>query len=313
MVRASIRGAKVAAAALAITLGLSGMARADVYLSLGDSVGFGIGGATPVPSDGTNQGYVPLYASYLAAGNGGVKPTVVNLAVPGETSTSFSSGAGRVGPDNMPPTLAEDALLASLNTNYTTYAASHGGMLPTQQTLLAQALTTYGTSISHVTISLGSDDLFNLVLTNPNPAAGLGATLTTFATNTTILLTELRAALPMATIVLVSSYDPYPAGTPGMIPALAGPAIAALDNVIFGLATQFHVSFANVAPAFSGNELTLTNIASNGNVHPTAAGYLVIAGAIEAVPEPSTFALTCVGVAGLLAGCRGRSRRASAG
>ena len=55
-----------------------------------------------------------LYADHLAAINGGVRPNVVNLAIDGETSNSFTHGAGRV-----PPAAGfTDASLAGMNSNY---------------------------------------------------------------------------------------------------------------------------------------------------------------------------------------------------
>jgi hypothetical protein len=96
----TIRAARITAATLAISLGVSGAAKAEVYLSLGDSVGFGIKDSMTDASYGTGQGYVKDYADFLAQRNGGVGPAVINLAVPGETSSSFFTGSGRVGPDN---------------------------------------------------------------------------------------------------------------------------------------------------------------------------------------------------------------------
>jgi lysophospholipase L1-like esterase len=312
MERTTFRAARAAAAALAIALAFSGAARADVYLSLGDSLGFGEGAAPTTASYGTDQGYVGLYAAYLAAQNGGVAPTVLNLSIPGETSSSFAAGSGRIGPDNQPPSAAEDAVLVALNKNYTDYAAAHGGTVPAQQDLLAEKLATYGASITHVTISLGSNDLFKLVLTDPNPAADLPAALGAFAASYAAILTEILTASPGAHITLVGSYDPFPAGTPGPVAALAGPAIAALNQTIGMLADNFHVGFADPAPLFVGNELAYTYIWDNGNVHPNATGYGVIAGAIEAVPEPSSLALTAVGIAGWAAARRSRRRTVAA-
>src|SRR5690242_8917127 len=83
------------------------------YLALGDSVAFGETDFTHNPSNG-DRGYVSLFADSLATQNGGVRPNVVNLAIEGETTTSFSSGTGRV--PYMPG--LTDASLASLNTNY---------------------------------------------------------------------------------------------------------------------------------------------------------------------------------------------------
>ena len=62
----------------------------ETYLALGDSIAFGQTNIIPVSLG--DQGYVTLYADFLAKQNAGVRPNVVNLAFPGETSTSFFTG-----------------------------------------------------------------------------------------------------------------------------------------------------------------------------------------------------------------------------
>lgn len=318
MDRSIVRAARCAAAALAISLGASGMAEADVYLSLGDSVAFGIEDSMSVASYGTGQGYAKDYADYLSQRNGAAT-TLVNLAVPGETSGSFVSGSGRVGPDNQPPTPAEDAVLVALNRNYTDYATQNNVPPPTQQSLLDRTLAAYGSSITTVTIRLGPDDLFAAALTPgffartpAEQAAAIGQTLQAVAANEAAILTDLKANLPGATIILVGSYNPFPDGFPSPFTPLAGPAILGLNSVLQGLADTFHVGFADPYQAFVGNELTDTFVLDNGNVHPNDAGYLLIAGAIEAVPEPSTLGLTALGLAGLAVAGRSRRRTAAA-
>ncbi len=314
MERKTFRAARAAAVALSLALGLAGTARADVYLSLGDSVAFGIEDSMSVASYGTGQGYAKDYAGYLAQKNGGAT-TLLNLAVPGETSTSFTTGSGRIGPDNLPPSAPEDALLVALNKNYTDYASQNNTAPPTQQFLLDQALASYKTSITDVTIRLGADDLFATALspgffakTPAEQSAAIGQTLSVFAANEAAILMDLKANLPDANIILVGSYNPFPAGFPGPLTDLAGPAILGLNDVIQGLADTFHVAFANPYAAFVGNELAYTYVADNGNVHPNDLGYSVIAGVIEAVPEPSTFALTALGLAALIVAGRGHRR-----
>ena len=63
----------------------------QVYLALGDSVTFGYDPSNPnsqVPSY-ADQGFVKPFADFLGQLNGGVRPTVDNLAISGELSTSF--------------------------------------------------------------------------------------------------------------------------------------------------------------------------------------------------------------------------------
>ncbi len=143
----------------------------QTYLSLGDSIAFGetvfmniratysdllLPTATvassrcmPITSD-------PVMKAW---------PNVINLGVDGETSSSFTSGIGRV-----PPAAGfTDASLAELNTHYT------GLNPPTQAALLASTIASEaaaGHIIGNVSdlFALGSNDLFALALTSQNPA-----------------------------------------------------------------------------------------------------------------------------------------------
>ena len=77
-------------AAGVLTLFLASLCRADsmeTYLALGDSIAFGVTDVTPISFG--DQGYVRLYADFLATQGGGLRPRVINLAIPGETSSSF--------------------------------------------------------------------------------------------------------------------------------------------------------------------------------------------------------------------------------
>src|SRR5215218_4097179 len=85
-------------------LGLAGprmaVAGSMTYLSLGDSLAFGVG-ADNSDDDISNgdRGFVKPFADSLAARDGGVRPNVVNLGVSGETSSSFfQAGGGIIGP-----------------------------------------------------------------------------------------------------------------------------------------------------------------------------------------------------------------------
>jgi lysophospholipase L1-like esterase len=81
--------------------------RGRTYIALGDSLAFGVTNITPVSYG--DQGYVKLYADWLATQDDGVRPRVVNLAISGETSDSFFTGV-------LPPWWGRDILN---NLNYT--------------------------------------------------------------------------------------------------------------------------------------------------------------------------------------------------
>ena len=64
---------------------------------MGDSITFGETDRAYIPSY-VDRGYVSGFADTLGARNGGARPTVINLAIDGETVASFFSGNGRTVP-----------------------------------------------------------------------------------------------------------------------------------------------------------------------------------------------------------------------
>jgi lysophospholipase L1-like esterase len=296
--------------ALAV-LGLAGsrmaVAGSMTYLSLGDSLAFGVG-ADNTDDDKSNgdRGFVKPFADSLAARDGGVRPNVVNLGVSGETSSSFfQAGGGILGPQS---TLR--------NTNY-------AGAIDQQNNRLLKAIgdeMAAGRDITNVTISLGSNDLFALVAdpafgasTAEQRGAMLSQALQTVGANLTHLLTELQA-LPGADVSLLGTYNPYPAvpGHPFAEPA--GAAIPLLNGVIADRAAAFGATYVDIATPFAGHEAEFTNITTSGaefNVHPTAQGYAAIADQLRptAVPEPSSLVVLGAGLLGVLGS--GRRRRSS--
>jgi hypothetical protein len=152
--------------------------------------------------------------------------------------------------------------------------------------------------ISNISIALGSNDLFHLALTNPNPsAADLQATLTTFESNYVSILKTIRASLPNARIDLLSSYNPYTAAPSSPFAPLAGYAIPLLNEEIAALARDFHAYYIDLYDTpLTTDAGRYTLILQDGNPHPNYdKGYAVIASAIESVPEPSSVVLLTLG------------------
>lgn len=311
-IRLTTRLALVAVAVLATTAPRTVFAGFGMYIAVGDSLAFGETDFTQPPSNG-DRGYVAGFADHLAKFSGG-RPTVVSLGLDGETTTTFFNG-GKPGTGPVP---GEPAY--GLNTNYSNPLIAG----TTQHSMLFSIINDQkaaGHAIDAVSIQLGANDLFVLVntpgffaLSAAEQQQKLGQTLATIQQNDIALLTELRQALPQTPIVMMGYFDPFapfrndPASPLFPISQASAGAIPALNQIIAGLATQFNAHYIDTYSLFAGNELTETYVASGGNVHPTASGYALIAGAMQAVPEPASLVLVFMGAAGVLGVARRRVR-----
>lgn len=297
----------------AITLALvaSGAAHAaSIYVGLGDSITFGETDLRYVPSYG-DRGYVGKFADSLAAQNGGVRPTVVNLAIDGETAGSFMSGNGRT-----PPVVGRtDIPLAQQNLNYsanptTSQAAMFSNLVASQ--------TAVGNTINTISVTLGFNELAALANYPTSQAlALLPGTLATYQANYTQIVTSIRSLDPTASLYLLGYYNPFP-GDPTDNPAKAifaqgGPE---LNATIQGLASQFNAKYVGLNSAFLGQEAALTYISQYpagsispapgsgtepiGNVHPNDAGYTLIANQVASTPEPASLGLVGIAISGAL-------------
>jgi lysophospholipase L1-like esterase len=292
---------RVAVIALA-TLTLADQSRADMtYLALGDSVTFGIDPSTPaaqLPSFG-NQGFVKPFADFLASSNGGIRPTVLNLGVSGELSTTFFSATPPPGWTNRLP---------EINLNYPNATTPQNDLMISSINGIHAA----GNSVGFVTFLIGSNDIFYLVGTPAFQAASLAdqqamiaATLGVVQNNYIATLSELAALAPEAKVLLPIYYNPYPTFAPEH--AFYDQILGAFQAIVRGDAAAFGATAVDLAPPFLGNELALTNIAA-GDVHPNQAGYAVISSTLaQAVPEPCSMVL--LGIAGTAMGFRSAWRR----
>ena len=273
--------------------GLGGQALAQVpftYLAIGDSVGFGITtGASYTQLSNGDRGYVSQYGNYLQTQNAGLRPTVVNASVFGDNSGSFfdTSNPARF-----------------LNTNYPSPPAA----VSQRDRVLTEIATAaaLGRPVTRVTVSMGANDLLS-VIQQPGflllPTAQQGAlvfgALNAMTTNLSTLYGTLRAALPTAEIVAVGYYDPFAVLPGNPNPALTSGAIITLNSIISDVSTFFGARYVDVYAAFSGNEGVLTNMlldqtTTAPNVHPTDAGYTVIANQI--IPTPGAGLVVAMGV-----------------
>jgi lysophospholipase L1-like esterase len=296
-----------------LALFLATLSRADpiqTYLALGDSIAFGVTDFTPVSFG--DQGCVSLYADFLATQENGIRQNVVNLAVPGETSTGFFTA---VSPLGLPP----HDLLTSVNLNY------HGDSSLSQDALLLNTLaaeTAAGRTITDVSFAIGSNDVTAFLALHPDflslPSDQQQELISAFfdvlAGNYVSVLSQVRAALPDARLLLLNYYNPF-GGFPPDDPFNIANTIfdQGQTSLITELAGPFDATLVDINTPFRGHESELTFIASGG-VHPTPQGYAVIAKqmALATTPEPSSIALLG-GCLGALAIMMRRKRRVVSG
>jgi lysophospholipase L1-like esterase len=272
MKRRSIRWIVLGLSTLALTLQPAGVgAQAPprgVYLALGDSLAFGVGATDPA-----QLGYVQrLFHFFHGTANAGVD-TLVNVGVPGETSTTLVNG----------------------------------GQLTNAVTAINES-----TDVRVVTLDIGGNDLLNLLnsgpcSTNPNnplsdPAClqEVNTALAAFRTNYQTILTQLAVALandPGDETIMVMTYYNFLSGTghpgePVLDAALLGldprndctasPLTWGINDIIACVRPQppqpgVVVVVADVYPEFAGKGPALTHVRENLNFHPNNAGYAIIA------------------------------------
>jgi lysophospholipase L1-like esterase len=285
-----------AAALLAASAGPAAADQIQTYIALGDSLAFGE--TTVIPVSHGDQGYVKLFADWMATQNHGVRPNVVNLAIPGELSSTYFTG------DNPPGWTRQVGAASNLN-----YANQIN--LSQQSLFLATvaAEKAAGHAITTVSFALGANDLFYLAgspaFASASPAARqqmLQQAFNTIVGNYAQALTQIRAVLPDAKLLLPNYYNPYaflPPNDPNN--QLAAAFTKFHSQLVMADAALFQGRAVDIAAPFLGHELAYTSILS-GSIHPNALGYSVIAQQVEAaavVPEPGALTLLAAGLASL--------------
>lgn len=124
-----------------------------------------------------------------------------------------------------------------------------------------------------ITLTVGGNDLLRIL-----KGANAGQVLSEFQTNLTLILQNLRTALPNTRIVVSNLYTiPQIAGADQIVPIF--------NQIVAGVASAFNVPVADVYSAFHGRHgllLIERHGAAPDEVHPTNAGYRVMAQAFEA-------------------------------
>ncbi len=237
------------------------------YIALGDSIAWGQTNVVPVSYG--DQGYVKLYADWLATQDDGDRPKVINLAIPGETSDSFFTGT-------MPLWYSRKVLC---NHNYRSTAdRQFAKFLEVVATEKAA-----GRRIEVVSFCLGINDV-GALLSSPEwnaPGADqqalLDKTLQTIHNNWVTFLTRLRVELPHARLLLLNYYNPYEVfGTASPVNNVfryVSDVVSASDQE---LAKQYKGHFVDIHTPFIGHAAEYTYILA-GDIHPNASGYSIIA------------------------------------
>ena len=298
---------KILAGTVLALLGAATPSYADsVYFALGDSITFGETDLSYVQSYG-DRGYVSQFADTLASRDRGVRPEIVNLAIDGETASSFQTNAGRT-----PPVAGRgDTPLQAENLNYAGNMVSQGSLFASRVASEKAA----GNSIDNITITLGFNELAALASLPPADAlAAITPTIATYRTNYAAVLTQVRALVPNANLYLLGYFNPFPADPSSPAAPIFNTGGMAFNATIQSLAGEFGARYVDTATPFLGNEAAFTYLDDQphgstvagpfggvlpiGNVHPNTAGYTAIAGAASAagaVPEPAVWLTMIVG------------------
>jgi lysophospholipase L1-like esterase len=244
--------------------------RVQDYIALGDSIAFGE--TDVIPQSKGDQGYVSLFADWLATQHHGVRPQVINLAIPGETSATFFDASA--------PGIAPHQLAASFNLNYIDPSVSQEQLL--LSTISAEKMAHH--RITHVSFALGIND-FNYLLTVSHPEFFslpsdqqqllIGQTFATIQTNYVTALTEIHRELPRAKVVLLDYFNALGfLGSNDPINQFEIPLFQSFQTMVQAEARDFRATFVDIYKPFVGHELDYT-FEPTGS-HPNAHGYQVI-------------------------------------
>ena len=233
----------------------------DYYLALGDSIAFGYqpGKADNAPPTAFDSGYVDLLAAQLRK----LAPKIqaVNYGCPGESTVTFTKGGC--------PWLGQGLKL---------HDAFRGSQLKAAESFLRA----HPDQVSPITVTLWGNDVAPLSQKGkgaPRAIAAVAARLNT-------ILKQLRAAAPDSEIIVTGAWNPEADQL-----ARTQPLYRSLDSAIARAAAASNAHVAQMFPVFNGSGSARAQrarlcaqsfICSQGDVHPTDAGYRAMADAFMA-------------------------------
>ena len=238
------------------------------YLALGDSVAYGYQQSkvdAGLPPSAFDTGYVDVFAARLRLIRPGL--TVVDYGCPQESTASFILGPC---PQNARGFPLHDAFSGSQLRAATAFLRRHPGQ------------------VSPITLSLGGQDISDFTDSCGGDFTcienGAPAEIGTMAASFRVILARLRAAAPDAEIIITGAWD----GNIGYF-AEADPLFQALNTALTAAASSERARFADTFAVFNPQAdptaetnaiCALTLLCTEGDGHPSDAGYAAIAGAV---------------------------------
>jgi lysophospholipase L1-like esterase len=221
-----------------------------LYLSLGDSLAFGVGADNPA-----EQGYVGLTEANLRLGkHSGTGLDLINLSAPGATSADLLQPGGQL-----------DRAISEIQ--------SRGG---------ADIISIDIGGNDLLALADSSSPCFQIAASKACQDA-LGQTLAGLQSNLSSVLRRLRAAAPNAQVYVLDIYNPY-SGTNDSRTIVASVGVQQVNGVIAAAAADpsLGAKLVSIHDVFEGRARQW--IASDG-IHPNNDGYRVMAEALLAAIE----------------------------
>jgi lysophospholipase L1-like esterase len=240
------------------------------YLALGDSIAYGFQNAKALaglPPTAFDTGFADVFAARLRTQRPGL--VLVNLSCPGESTTSMRSPCGW------------KAAGHALHDDY------DGAQLDAALAFLRQ----HRGHVDPVTLSLNGNDIDAFVQSCPAGdlaciQRGAPAAIAAYQQRLRAIVAQLRKAAPEAELILTGSYDPDVGSF-----ATADPLFQSVNAAEADVARAAHARFADPFPVFNPQGdpaaetaavCALTLVCTDGDSHPSDAGYRALADVVWA-------------------------------